>query len=211
MAKGLLAAGFNYSMLDAGEFNDWYDTEHLPERQRCKGFINCVRWQGVDDPKVSIATYDLESRDVLHSAPYQAIARDNLSPWSKRMTSRAQRLLRVEADQLVPGDAIARNTTQNLMMFACNVKPEAVAEVQRWYREEHIPRLSKVPGCVSARHFFSHAGTHNSIALYELESAKICASDAWKEAAFTAWTKQMHPHLNDVLRLVLQRYQRAAA
>jgi len=71
--------------------------------------------------------------------------------------------------------------------------------------------LSKVPGCVSARHFFSHAGTHNSIALYELESAKICASDAWKEAAFTAWTKQMHPHLNDVLRLVLQRYQRATA
>ena len=37
MAKGLLAAGFNYSMLDAGEFNDWYDTEHLLERQRTPG------------------------------------------------------------------------------------------------------------------------------------------------------------------------------
>ena len=41
--KGLLVAGFNYSMVDAGEFNDWYDTEHLPERQRCQGFINAVR------------------------------------------------------------------------------------------------------------------------------------------------------------------------
>ena len=211
MAKGLLAAGFNYSMVDAGEFNDWYDTEHLPERQRCKGFINCVRWEGVDDPKVSIATYDLESLAVLHSAPYEAIGRANLSPWSKRMTSKAQRLLRIEADQLIPGDEVARGTTQNLMIFACNVKPDALPEVQRWYREEHIPRLSKVPGTVSARHFHAHAGTHNSIALYEIESPQVCASDAWKEAAFTPWTKLMHPHLNDALRVVLRRYQRKAA
>ena len=51
MAKGLLVAGFNYSMVDAAEFNDWYDTEHVPERQRCKGFINCVRWQSVADAR----------------------------------------------------------------------------------------------------------------------------------------------------------------
>ena len=211
MAKGLLVAGFNYSMVDAGEFNDWYDTEHLPERQRTPGFINCVRWAGVDDPKVSIATYDLESREVLHSAPYLAIGRENLSPWSKRMTSKAQRLLRIEADQLIPGDEISRLTTQNLLIVACNVKAEMLTEVQRWYREEHIPRLSKVPGCVSARHFHSHAGTHNSIALYEIDKAETCASEVWKEAAFTPWTLKMRPHLNDMLRVVLQRYQRGAA
>ena len=211
MAKGLLVAGFNYSMLDAGEFNDWYDTEHLPERQRCKGFINCVRWVSVDDPKVVIATYDMESHAVLHSPPYQAIGRENLSPWSRRMVGKAQRLLRVEGEQLVPGDESARNTTQNLMIFACNVKPDVLPEVQRWYREEHIPRLGKVPGCVSARHFHVHSGTHNSIGLYEIETPETCASPAWKEAAFTPWTKQMHPHLNDVLRVVLRRYQRAPA
>jgi hypothetical protein len=207
----LLVAGFNYSKLDADEFNDWYDTEHLPERQRTPGFINCVRWVGVEDPKVAIATYDLESRDVLHSAAYNAIARDNLSPWSKRMTSKAQRLLRIEADQLIPGDEVSRLTTQNLMIFACNVKPDALPEVQRWYREEHIPRLSKVPGCVSARFFHSHAGTHNCIGLYEIESAETCASEVWKEAAITPWTLKMRPHLNDVLRVVLRRYQRNSA
>ena len=211
MAKGLLLAGFNYSKVDAGEFNDWYDTEHVPERQRTPGFINCVRWIGVEDPKISIATYDLESRDVLHSAPYNAIARDNLSPWSKRMTSKAQRLLRIEADQLIPGDEISRLTTQNLLVVACNIKADMLAEVQRWYREEHILRLGKVAGCVSARHFYSHAGTHNSIALYELENASICASDVWKEAAVTPWTLKVRPHLGEMFRVVLQRYQRATA
>jgi hypothetical protein len=210
MAKGLLAAGFNYSMVAEDEFNDWYDTEHIPERQRTPGFINCVRWLGVEDPKVSIATYDLQSRDVLYSAPYKAIARENLSVWSKRMTGKCQRLLRIEADQLVPGDEVMRGTTQNLMIFACNVKPEIEAEVEKWYAEEHIGRLLKVPGVASARFFKSQSGTHKFIALYEIEKSETCASDAWKEAALTPWTNKMRPLLNDVLRLVLRRYQRKA-
>lgn len=210
MARGLLVAGFNYSMVDAGEFNDWYDTEHLPERQRCQGFINCFRWVGVDDPKVAIATYDLESHSVLHSPAYQAIARENLSPWSKRMTGKAQRLLRIEGEQLVPGDQVMKGTTHNLMIFACNVKPERQADVRQWYTEEHIPNLSRVPGVASARFFASNAGTHNHIALYEIDRPETCASATWKEAAFTDWTKRMLPNLGDVLRVVLKRYVRGA-
>jgi hypothetical protein len=208
MAKGLLAAGFNSSTVDAMEFNDWYDTEHLPERQRCPGFINCVRWVAVDDPNVAIATYDLDAHSVLHSAPYLAIARENLSPWSKRMTARAQRLLRIEGEQLIPGGEVMKGTTPYLMIFACNVQPDAQAEVRRWYSEEHIPNLSKVPGVASARFFASHAGTHNHVALYEIDTPETCASDEWKAAAFTDWTKRMRPHLNDVLRVVLKRYAR---
>lgn len=211
MAKGLLVAGFNYGMVDAGEFNDWYDTEHVPERQRTPGFINCVRWLSVDDANVSIATYDLESCDVLQSAPYKAIARENLSPWSKRMTGKCLRLCRIEADQLVPGDEVAHLTTQNLMLFACNVNAEHDAEIRKWYIEEHIPRLRKVPGTVSARFFHSHAGTHNYVALYEIEKPEICASDPWKMAANTPWTERTRPYRHNVLRVVLKRYQRQAA
>jgi len=207
-AKGLLVAGFNSSNISDDEFNDWYDTEHVPERSRVPGFINCVRWVGADDPKVAIATYDLESHDVLHSAPYQAIARENLSPWSKRVIGKVQRLCRIEGEQLIPGDQVSRGTTGSLMIFACNVKPAIEAEVKSWYGDEHIPRLLKVPGVVSARFFHAHAGTHNYIALYEIEKPETCASDAWKEAALTPWTNKMRPLLDNVLRVVLRRYQR---
>ena len=27
---GLLVAGFNYATVSEEEFNDWYDTEHIP-------------------------------------------------------------------------------------------------------------------------------------------------------------------------------------
>jgi hypothetical protein len=32
MAKGILIAAIDFSAVPADEFNDWYDTEHIPER-----------------------------------------------------------------------------------------------------------------------------------------------------------------------------------
>ena len=37
MAKGVLIAAMDFSTVDAGEFDDWYDTEHIPEHQRVPG------------------------------------------------------------------------------------------------------------------------------------------------------------------------------
>jgi hypothetical protein len=34
MAKGVLIAAMDFSNVPAVKFNDWYDTEHIPERQQ---------------------------------------------------------------------------------------------------------------------------------------------------------------------------------
>ena len=60
------------------EFHDWYDTEHLPERQRVPGFVLCQRWIGAQDRKASVATYDLDNVAVLKSRPYLAIGGQKL-------------------------------------------------------------------------------------------------------------------------------------
>ena len=65
MAKGTLIAAMNIGRAAEDEFQDWYDTEHLPERQRVPGFLVCERWIGAADGKVSVATYDLETVGVL--------------------------------------------------------------------------------------------------------------------------------------------------
>src|SRR5262249_23961309 len=56
MAKGTLIAAMNIGQAAEDEFHDWYDTEHLPERQRVAGFFVCRRWIGAQDRKVSVAT-----------------------------------------------------------------------------------------------------------------------------------------------------------
>ena len=38
MAKGLLLVAFDFSTAHEDEFHDWYDLEHVPERQRVPGF-----------------------------------------------------------------------------------------------------------------------------------------------------------------------------
>jgi len=94
MAKGTLIAAMSMAQAAEDEFNDWYDTEHLPERQRVPGFLVCQRWIGALDRTVSVATYDLDDVKVMKSPAYLAIGGENLSPWSKRVTSRVERLLR---------------------------------------------------------------------------------------------------------------------
>ena len=103
MANGILAVCFDYSPTNADEFHDWYDLEHVPERQAIDGFGRCERWLGADEPNYAAATYDLDSVDVLQAPAYQAIGYDNASPWTKRMVGQLTRLMRFEGEQLTPG------------------------------------------------------------------------------------------------------------
>ena len=65
MANGILIAAMDFSAAPEDEFHDWYDLEHVPERLRVPGFLNAERWIGIDNPKISVATYDLDNVGVL--------------------------------------------------------------------------------------------------------------------------------------------------
>jgi len=211
---GLLVAGFDYSGVSEEEFNAWYDTEHIPERRAVPGFINCERWIGADNPKISLATYDLESLDVLQSDAYRKIGGANLSPWSKRMTAKSKRICRFEALQMPPGNQRAPASAPALLIVSMNVTPEAEADFNAWYDKEHIPALSKVEGCLSARRFSivnsASDGNQRYLAVYHLGAPGVCSSDAWKKAVDTEWTARVRPHFRDPLRIVLKRYERKA-
>ena len=145
MTKGTLIAAMNMAQVAADEFDDWYDNEHVPERQRVPGFLVCQRWIGAEDEKISVATYDLDSVEVLRSPLYLAIGGENLSPWSKRITSRVERLMRFEGDQILPGDQVAPDNAGGLLLNAMNIAPALEAEFNEWYDKEHIPGARRRP------------------------------------------------------------------
>ncbi|HVX57835.1 MAG TPA: hypothetical protein VHA37_08980, partial [Candidatus Saccharimonadales bacterium] len=70
------------------EFQDWYDTEHFPERRDCKGFVTAQRLLCLDGFPRYLALYDLENRAVLEGPGYGAIARSRYSQWTKRIVPR---------------------------------------------------------------------------------------------------------------------------
>ena len=207
MAKGILIAAMRIGKAAPDEFHDWYDTEHLPERERVPGFLACQRWIGTDDGTVSVATYDLETAAVLQGPTYRAIGGENLSPWSKRVTARVERMMRFEGDQILPGDELPPRGAGGLLLNAMNVTPEAEAEFNEWYDKEHIPALSAVPGVLSARRFRG-SGNRAYVALYHLADPAVQESASWKQARESAWTDRLKPHFRDHLRLVCRRYVR---
>jgi hypothetical protein len=218
MAKGILIAAMSIGNAAEDEFHDWYDTEHLPERVRVPGFQLCQRWIGTQDAKVSVATYDLDGIGVLQSPGYEAIAGANLSPWSKRVTSRVERLMRFEGDQILPGDRLPPDNAGGLLLNAMNVEAAAEAEFNEWYDTEHIPALAAVPGVLCARRFRATVGLQPTglsgganrryVALYHLVSPEVQATPAWKGAADSEWTRKLRPHFRDHLRLVCKKYVR---
>ncbi len=209
MAKGLLVASFDYSKAHADEFHDWYDLEHIPERQAVKGFGECERWLGVEDSNFAVATYDLESLDVLRGEAYKSIAYENLSPWSKRVTGMCDRLLRFEGEQTLPGDSAAPVSAGGLLLNAMNVLEEAEEDFNAWYDEEHIPALSSVQGTLAARRYRAIGGTHRYVAIYHLKTPEVVYSEAWKTAVDTPWSTRIRPCFRDRIRILTKKYQRA--
>jgi hypothetical protein len=211
MAKGLLIATFDFLTAHADEFHDWYDHEHIPEREAIPGFGACERWIGVGEPSFSVATYDLDSIDVLRSEAYKSIAYDNLSVWSKRVTGMSRRLLRFEGAQITPGDAAAPENAGGLLLNAMNVAPEGEADFNAWYDEEHLPALAAVPGAMAARRYRSTEdgeGVRRYVAIYHLDTPEVTQSDAWKIAVDTPWSARVRPHFRDHLRILTRRYVR---
>jgi hypothetical protein len=210
MAKGILIAAMDFSNVAEDEFNDWYDTEHVPERQRVPGFLVCQRWIGAEHPKQSVATYDLESESVLQGPGYRAIGGENLSPWSKRVTSRVQRLMRFEGDQILPGDTVAPDNGGGLLLVGMTPALGVETAFNAWYDNEHVPALARVPGVLSARRFRNAAGgSPKYVALYHLTSPAVVDGAEWKQASgSTPMPEHIRPQISDRLRLVCRSYRR---
>src|ERR1700709_811902 len=175
MPKGILLVAFDYTNAHEDEFHDWYDLEHVPERQRVPGFGLCERWISVVNPKHAVASYDLDSLSVLQSEPYKAIGYDNLSVWSKRVGPMCTRLIRFDGEQTLPGNADSPSGAGGLLVNAMNVASEHYAEFNEGYDNEHIPPLAAVPGVLSARRFVDNAGTHRYLALYHLKTPEVAS------------------------------------
>lgn len=208
MAKGILLVAFDFTNAHEDEFHDWYDLEHVPERQRVPGFGACDRWISVGNPKHAVASYELDNLDVLQSPAYRAIGGDNLSVWSKRVTAMCTRLLRIEGEQTLPGDQSAPAGAGGLLVNAMNVDPAHEAEFNEWYDHEHVPALSAVPGALCARRYRDDRGSPRYLALYHLASPDVTTTEAWQQAANTPWTRKMRPHFRDHLRIVARHYER---
>src|SRR5215469_3877166 len=196
MTSGILVPAIDFTGFAEDEFNDWYDLEHIPERLRVPGFLACQRWIAAHNPKISVATYELDTIDVLKSAAYNAAGNHagggkNLSVWSKRVTQRVKTVMRFEGEQISSTGSSVPEDAPALLVNAMSIGSEHEHEFNEWYETEHIPALAAVSGFLCARRYRgTPTATQRYLALYYVAAPEIPDSTAWKEAATTPWTEK---------------------
>jgi hypothetical protein len=103
---GLLLATMEPPANIEEEFQDWYDTEHFPERQGCPGFLTANRFVCVDGWPRYLAMYDLEDVEVLRGEGYGKIAHAKYSAWTHRIMAKVWGQYRAEGVQVYPGSGL---------------------------------------------------------------------------------------------------------
>ena len=202
--KGLLLVMIGIDAVHEGELARWYDEEHVPERMVCQGFLNGRRFTAVQGAPKYLATYDLESPDVLQSEAYSRIA--GRTPWTERLAVHFNPIVRnvyVEARPPVVGGG--KLTGEGLLLVAIDVDAQHEAELNRWYDDEHIAERMAIPGFLRARRFVALEGGPKYLALYDLESPEVLESTAYRHATgagTTALTKRMQTLFNPMIRNV---------
>ena len=82
-----------------------------------------------------------------------------------------------------------------LLMVWADVPADKEPEFNRWYNEEHLAERLAIPGFLSGARYEAVKGGPKHLAVYELESAAVLESVAYKKVSAnpTPWTKRSGP------------------
>jgi hypothetical protein len=187
--------GLLYVLSDPGpvpepEFHDWYDTEHLPARLTVPGMVSAYRFAALDEQMPPwLATYDL-SLSALESPEYRAIVANASDREKSIMSSLAVLDRRVYS--LISDTGPTDEPPATLLAVAMSVPPDAEADVDAWYTDEHIPMLMAVPGWRRIRRFRLVAGTGpDLLSLHEIDGVSPFEQEGYRTAVSTPWRNRI--------------------
>lgn len=203
-ARGLMAVWMSVPAELEDELNRWYDEEHLRERMNVPGFLRARRYVSLHGEPKYIALYDLEDVAVLGGDAYRQV-RSNPTPWTRRMQQLVTETIRNEYELLLELGTTPPEGAPYALLVCLETEPEHEAELNEWYNSEHLPALAGVPGVHAAKRYRAVSGSPKYLALYELASADVPQSEAWKAAADTPWTLKLRPLFKSARRNLAQR------
>ena len=160
--KGLLLVMMEPPASLEEEFNDWYDTEHFPQRRALPGMESATRWVCLSGWPRWAALYDMTGLDALQTPEYLAVSGANSTPWSRRILPRTVGRTRLTLEQVLPGDALGLPVPEVGALVLARL-PGALDPAACLHAADALP------GCRQVRVFHDAApGTAQTFVLAEL-------------------------------------------
>lgn len=175
-----------------GEFNDWYDEEHIPLRMNVAGFTGAQRYRDTGGPGY-LAVYNMSSADVLASDAYGAV-KNNPPEQTARMLNSVTGFTRyigtLISDQPNPKATIDPLEARYLYGVFFNVPDDGLKEFDEWYTKDHVPLLLGCEDWLGVKRYAlsdAHPVPFTRLAIHYLASQDALLSDARKAARATPW------------------------
>ncbi|KAI0692588.1 hypothetical protein C8T65DRAFT_586502 [Cerioporus squamosus] len=195
------------------EFNDWADNEHVPLRMAIPTFRSCMRWTATDSRKPThLALYTVSSVSAFSEPPYTTLAETRserekaLAPRIALFDRRVYEQLDVPVAPRAPGVDAGAGAARYVRVVAMDVPSEHEEDLNKWYDEEHVAMLAKVPQWVrSTRYVLRESGVSGTdesmkptrrgapkyLALHECTDAGAVDTEEFRAALDTPWTRKV--------------------
>ncbi|PLB41712.1 putative alpha/beta hydrolase [Aspergillus candidus] len=188
--------------LPAAQFHDWYNSEHGPLRLRLPFVTNGFRYRATDGREPEwVALYDITDMAELTRETYLALRGDGIKTPREKATMAqiavGRRLYDLLDDQkasdYTPLEQIPDSQATGAVLIAITtvVPAEHEDELNRWYREEHLDMLARVPGWRRSRRFVTAAidpqAPREFVALYEYAAQNGLEGPEHQAALHTPW------------------------
>ena len=191
MADDLLFVYSSPGPVPLDEFTDWYDNEHVPARLALPGFGSVARFRATDALTPEwLATYEV-APGTLDQPAYQAVWA-NASAREKSIMSTATIDRRLYAPISDSGDTGEAPPVLMAVSMSMPSAESAVADMEAWYVEEHIPMLLAVPGWRRSRRYRLASGDGpRYLSLHEIDSVAAFDTPEYKAAVSTPWRERI--------------------
>lgn len=193
--------------LSLDQFHDWYNNEHGPNRLRLPHiFTNGLRYRATDgqDPPY-VAEYDVTDMAHLLTPIYTGL-RDNRTPREAATIGQVQvdrrfydLVLSRESPSFKPieslSNAESENRPQVIVEATLKNVEGAEAAYRKWYEEEHIEMLSRVPGWLRTRWYktssIEDVGKVTYLAIHDYTQQNGLGGPEHKACMSTPWRSEV--------------------
>lgn len=154
--------------------------------------------QAVEEPRVTAYLHGVNGKASF--ADVAAVVRERLG----RIADSDIEVSRLAGLRAYVGPAAGEQASYHYVVRT-DVVPGGENELERWYDEEHMPKLAAVPGVVMAQRLVSLDAGPKYYACYDLVSPDTLKSPPWLAARGTDWSERVRPTFRHTRRIVSRR------
>ncbi|KAJ7890550.1 hypothetical protein B0H14DRAFT_2689784 [Mycena olivaceomarginata] len=184
--EGLVFVYLEPGPVSEADLNDWYDNEHAPLKLTVPGVKSAIRYKAVDSQTPTwLALYGVDTPEVAKSEPYNAL-QARASDKEKAILEKVEGLSRrtyVHTATFTHPDTPAESLPCKFLLVVTleMPNPEQEDDLNKWYDEEHMDLLSKIPGWKQGRRY----------KLIDFNQLKGLADKPFKHATSTEWRERV--------------------